>query len=457
MPIELTANCVCEICKRNKDFLMPSQLVDAVKKGNLVVFAGGGISTEDRVVLPRTFHESIADEIPVTEPDVLDFPSLMSRFCDQPNGRQKLLTRIAERLAYIRSFPELYSGATAFHRELSTVFQIENIITTNWDDFFEHECGATPYVSPEDFALWELPGRKVFKIHGSVNNVGSIVATTEDYAKCHERLETGLMGSVLKTLLATKTVLYIGYSFQDTDFIKIHELLTSEMKGMRPHGYLVTLDEGANARFDKTDITPIITAGRHFLVRLKEHLVAQEEMLPDTVFKGIREAYGRVIASHGFVSSIDLRKYPTAILTLNYQDGLMHALSRILARRSTGEYSNVHNIHRRLDSYETIRRQHVRKKGYEEIAYIDGYLSGLIFFVGDSPTRRALPILYVFGAAEHPYTREEYGKLLKKAESMHRNAYRVCRQIVENTDLKVPGVVVHHPPFLSYETPGTLN
>ena len=33
--------------------------------------------------------------------------------------------------------------------------QIENIITTNWDDFFERECGATPYVSPEDFALWE--------------------------------------------------------------------------------------------------------------------------------------------------------------------------------------------------------------------------------------------------------------------------------------------------------------
>jgi hypothetical protein len=144
----------------NKDFLLPSQLVDAVKKGNLVVFAGGGISTEDRVVLPSTFYESIADEVSVTEPHILDFPSLMSRFCDQPNGRQKLLTRITERLAYVESFPELYNGATAFHCELSTIFQIDNVITTNWDDFFERECGARPYVSPEDFALWEMPGRK---------------------------------------------------------------------------------------------------------------------------------------------------------------------------------------------------------------------------------------------------------------------------------------------------------
>ncbi len=427
---------------------MPSQLVDAVRKGHLVLFAGGGISTEDRLVMPTTFYERIADEVHLTKSDVLDFPGLMSRFCDQPNGRQKLLTKITERLSYIESFPELYNGATEFHRQLSTIVQIENIITTNWDAFFERECGATPYVSPEDFALWELPGRKVFKIHGSVNNVGSIVATTEDYTNCYKRLETGLMGSVLKTLLATKTVVYIGYSFQDTDFVKIHELLTSEMKGMRPHSYLVTLDESSNARFEGTDITPIITAGKHFLVRLKEHLVAEKEMLPDTVFKGVSEAYRRVIAGHGFVSSVDLSKYPTAILTLTYQDGLMHALGRILARRRTGEYSNVDNIHRRLHSYEILRKQEVRKKDYEEIAYIDGYLDGVFFLVTDGATRRELPVFYVFGAGEQPTTKDEYMKLLKKAESIHRSAYRSCRRIVQNTDLKVPGVVVHHPPFL---------
>jgi SIR2-like protein len=427
---------------------MPSQLVDAVEKGDLVVFAGGGISTEDRVVMPTTFYERIADEIHRNKSNSLDFPGLMSKFCEQPNGRQKLLTRITERFSYIESFPELYNGATEFHRQLSTIFQIENIITTNWDAFFERECGATPYVSPEDFALWELPGRKVFKIHGSVNNVGSIVATTDDYTNCYERLETGLMGSVLKTLLATKTVVYIGYSFQDTDFVKIHELLTSEMKGMRPHSYLITLDDSTKARFEKTGITPIVTAGKHFLVRLKEHLVAEEQMLPDTVFKGVFEAYERVIAAHRFVSSVDLRKYPTAILTLTYQDGLMHALSRILARRRTGEYSNAHNIHHRLEGYETFRSQEVRKKAYEEIAYVDGYLNGVFFLVADSAARRGLPVYYVFGRKDQPSTKDDYRKLLKKAESTHRSAYRYCRHAVQNTDLRVSGVVVHHPPFL---------
>lgn len=152
MSSDLTAHCVCQICKRNQDFRIPSELLNAVTKGKLVVFAGGGISTEDRVVLPNTFYEGVADDISVNKSDALDFPTLMSRFCNRPNGRQKLITRIAERLAYVKSFPELYGGATAFHRELSTIFQIDTIITTNWDDFFERECAAIPYVSAETLA-----------------------------------------------------------------------------------------------------------------------------------------------------------------------------------------------------------------------------------------------------------------------------------------------------------------
>ena len=112
MPSDLTANCVCEICKRNKKFRMRPNCW-TLSGRNVVVFAGGGISSEDRVVLPTPFYESIADEIGLMQAHVVDFPNLMSRFCDQPNGRQRLLIRINQRLAYIKSFPELYNGANS--------------------------------------------------------------------------------------------------------------------------------------------------------------------------------------------------------------------------------------------------------------------------------------------------------------------------------------------------------
>lgn len=79
-------------------------------------------------------------------------------------------------------------------------------MTTNWDDYFERECGAIPIVTAEDFAFYNLAGRKVFKIHGSISNYGSIIATAEDYTRCYNNLKTGLIGSHLKSLLATTAV-----------------------------------------------------------------------------------------------------------------------------------------------------------------------------------------------------------------------------------------------------------
>lgn len=93
--------------------------------------------------------------------------------------------------------------------QLGTLFPIDEIVTTNWDTYFEELCFATPIVEPHDYAYWNLPGRKVFKIHGSTNNVGSLVATEQDYAECYERLRTGLVGASLKHMLATKVLVFL--------------------------------------------------------------------------------------------------------------------------------------------------------------------------------------------------------------------------------------------------------
>ena len=70
-------------------------------------------------------------------------------------ARGELLRLIKSHFDYFSSFPELYNIATRFHRELSTIWQLENIITTNWDTFFEDECAAIPFVSAKDFAFLE--------------------------------------------------------------------------------------------------------------------------------------------------------------------------------------------------------------------------------------------------------------------------------------------------------------
>jgi NAD-dependent SIR2 family protein deacetylase len=260
----------CIICKNHHPFSMPDEIIEAVKEGKLVIFAGAGISTENRNVFRYSLYKDVLDDLGIEKRQDITFSNLMSEFCKQPNGRSKLLQKIKNRFDYVNSFPELYRTATTFHRELSTNYQVSEIITTNWDDYFEKECGAIPIVSPEDFAFWDYPDRKVFKIHGSINNYGSIVATEEDYNKCYKNLTSGLIGSRLKLVLATKVVLFLGYSFGDEDFNKIYNLLRKEMKGILPHAYIVTLDGHLKEKFSKQDITPIITDATYFISIIKK-------------------------------------------------------------------------------------------------------------------------------------------------------------------------------------------
>src|SRR5690606_19859540 len=124
----------------------------------LVLFAGAGISTETTSIFKTTLYTDIADEmkIPSKKRESLDFPTLMSTYCERVNGRRDLLEWVKYRFDYCHQYPELYHSASRFHRELSSIHQITEIFTTNWDDYFERECGAVPFVTSEDFAFYNM-------------------------------------------------------------------------------------------------------------------------------------------------------------------------------------------------------------------------------------------------------------------------------------------------------------
>jgi len=138
--------CECDVCKHHHEFTMPGDLLTDFLQGKVSIIAGAGISTESKAVLKETFYEDVADELNLRESS-LAFPELMEKYCAQPNGRFKLLKKIRERFEHIDSFPELNWSASSFHRELGTFFPIRNIVTTNWDIYFE-ETAKRHHLSP---------------------------------------------------------------------------------------------------------------------------------------------------------------------------------------------------------------------------------------------------------------------------------------------------------------------
>lgn len=162
--LENPAESSCYKCKNNRDFILPDDLFEALVNNNLVIFAGAGVSTENTNVLPSSLYEDIIDELGYSLDKSLPFSKVMSDYCKKTGDRRELIERVRARIDYVVSFPELYEEAVAFHRQLARIPCIKEIVTTNWDDFFEIICHATPFVYEQDMAFWDKPVRKVLKL-----------------------------------------------------------------------------------------------------------------------------------------------------------------------------------------------------------------------------------------------------------------------------------------------------
>jgi SIR2-like domain len=423
---------------------MPERIVDACLKNDLVVFAGAGVSTESRLVLPWTIYSEAAAEVGSAKGAA--FPSVMSAF-QARHGRAELLQLIKRRFDYINAFGELRHHATRFH-ELATLFYVDTIVTTNWDTYFEEDCGTTPIVTPKDYAFWGLRGRKVFKIHGSMNNVGSVVATEADYEACYESLREGVVGSTLKHILATKTIAFLGYSFRDDDFARIYGLIRDQLGEMLINPVIVTLD----SEFDGTAFpgaTIVTTDAAYFIEELKRELLDRTQcLLPDAQFSAIGELADLVLEEHlGIVDDISLDDYPMLLYTACYQDGLLHSLGRILTERRSGTYSHICEVAGIIRAYERMRKRAVKRRRYWDSAYIEGYINGMTFLLTPDPDRWAIPFIYMPGAPDDAPvgTREQQKKLFARGEKLHKTAFKVARKII---DAQSEGMLIQHPPVL---------
>ena len=441
--------CGCAICALKLDFAIDQHLLSEIERQNCVIFAGAGVSTETSGAHPDTLYETIKFKVGVE--DNPEFWELIDRFEAQPNGRQKLIDIIRDRFSYIDSFRDLRWSATRFHRELGNAPYFKTIITTNWDRYFENLIEATPFVYDSDIPFWDTAKRSVIKIHGSIDNFSSIVASSEDYAQCEKRLREGALGAVVKQIFATKTCVFCGYSAKDSDFRRIYRTIRDGLgKFARVH-YLISpfiSKEEADTLRDELGIVAIKTDATHFIDIVKTHMSEKFCFSKDDVFDKIDELLDDFRDMHfDFVKSYHPRRQPHLIFATAYQDGVIHALERIVDRSMTGEFSNLHDVQRRIAGYEAKVAEYRRAKNYWDIAYFRGYQNGLLqFAMMNSDDAEVVPIPECFHPGQDEMYLEEFNEIVRPTPAIHKAALREAKKrtasFIEDEDL-----VVQHLPW----------
>ena len=428
-------------------------LFQEIFSNNIAVFAGAGISTETKFVFPKTFYEQISQELNL-ESESLSFPELMERYTSQVDGKSRLIRKIQNRFDHLNSFGFTRWASTRFHRELSTLYPIKTIITTNWDLYFEQYCRAIPFVHENDMAFWDSTKRNVLKIHGSINSYGSIIATSSDYAKAEIELNRGgLLGSKLKTILSEKNIIFIGYSFSDSDFQEIYNFTKKTLGKFHRQSYVVTPFESESQKFKDLGFITILSDGTDFIAAIKEKAVKKGLLIPDEIYEETQELLSLVTQIHiETCSQFSPKLYPHMLQCMAYQDGMIDALERAISFRDSGEYSNPNELISVMKSYDDsleIREERKLNKSAKEIldiAYIEGYSNALTYIALEKEERPSKypPLFYLYRYRDINITRH-FKTSLKKYPKKHHNQYRLFEEFYKSIQGKGE---YHHPPTL---------
>ena len=192
----------------------PKPLLNALRDGELVVFAGAGVSMGEPACLPG--FAKLASMIAKRTGETLQKGEPIDRFLGRlKNAGVDVHVRAAEALfCEDREATELHHNLLRIYSDVAQV----RIVTTNFDPLFEKAAGAVFDNKPEVFRAPALPlGRQfngIIHIHGAVGRPNEMVLTDADFGRAY--LTEGWARRFLVELFRNFAVLFVGYSHDDT-------------------------------------------------------------------------------------------------------------------------------------------------------------------------------------------------------------------------------------------------
>ena len=193
----------------------PERLLNALRGGGLVVFAGAGVSMGPPAGLPdfKGLARSVAQGTTLTIGASEGEDEFLGRLDDHGTDVHRRAAQILQ-----ADDPE----PTAMHCNLLRFYtDAENvrIVITNFDMLFEEAAGDIFNSTPAVFEAPVLPPGRSFRglvhIHGSVRDPGAMVLTDRDFGQAYLTGPDGRVSRFVFDLFTNNTVLFVGYSHSD--------------------------------------------------------------------------------------------------------------------------------------------------------------------------------------------------------------------------------------------------
>lgn len=207
----------------------------AVADDAAAIFIGAGISVGAGYPSWKDLLREIGDELGVNSNDVSDLAALAQWSVRKSAGRTRINSVIKSKLAPEKPIPQAL--------ETIARLPIRNIWTTNYDRLIERafsEIGRPldPVSVAADLSTRLRPGAvRLFKMHGSVDQLNSIVIATDDYELY--RLNRGPFLPLLQAHMTSFSMLFLGLSFTDPNIRHVLSLIRESFMGSPPEHFAI--------------------------------------------------------------------------------------------------------------------------------------------------------------------------------------------------------------------------
>jgi len=206
-------------------------LAEELGKGKLVVFVGAGVSKNSGLPEWKELIKDYADYKGIDK-----FTS--KQFLTIP---EEVFERYGS-LKYYEIAEKRFSGKyvpNSIHRILKEM-DLTYIITTNYDTLIEDEIKNLQVVSKDEDLPYTSSNKMLIKMHGDFKNK-NIVLKKSDYDNYEKNFQ--LISTLIKGLFTTNTVLFIGYSYNDTNVQQIMNWIKEILKEETRKAFLVEFTE----------------------------------------------------------------------------------------------------------------------------------------------------------------------------------------------------------------------
>lgn len=207
-------------------------ITEARHNGQLVIFVGAGASISSGMPAWSRAIKEIASHLGIydTELDFLRIP----QYYFNARGKKEY-TQLMRKIFRYGDFLQKHE----IHDKIIQ-FNTRTIITTNYDNLIEkaaEDNGEVICVVSKDADLpYRKGGKELLKIHGDFEN-DNFVLKEDDYLSYSHNFK--LIENYVKSIIGTKAVLFLGYSFNDPDIKQIFSWAKDILDGDFQRAYLI--------------------------------------------------------------------------------------------------------------------------------------------------------------------------------------------------------------------------